>query len=79
MRNQIHFYAVVRVDVGRLGKCLASGRPDLGITVKEVVRSEAEAIAEVKRLSEVNKDKNCVYFLQTARMRRDEAETSNPI
>ena len=69
MKNQIHLYAVVRVDLESLG----TGKPDAGITVKEVVWSQAKAEAEVERLQEINKNKGCIYFWQTTRMRTEGA------
>jgi hypothetical protein len=39
-------------------------------TVKEIVRTQDIAESEVKRLNEVNADKDCLYFWQTTRLFR---------
>ena len=56
-----HVYAVVRHD-------RSAQSPELAFTVKEIVRSQAMAEAEVNRLKEVNADKDCTYFWQTTRL-----------
>jgi hypothetical protein len=38
---------------------------DNSFTVKEIVRTQDVAESEVKRLNEVNADKDCLYFWQT--------------
>ena len=63
-------YVVVRVDkrpsyqsaleVTETGPNIPAG--DFQVTVKEVVLSIEEAEAEVKRLNEVNREKQCRYF-----------------
>lgn len=56
-----HVYAIIRFD--RLSK-----NPELSITVKEVVATPEIAESEVKRLNELNADKDCTYFWQTTRL-----------
>ena len=42
--------------------------PEMSFTVKEIVSTEAIAEAEVKRLNDLNADKDCRYFWQTTRL-----------
>jgi len=56
-----HVYAIVRFD-----RFMES--PENSFTVKEIVRTQDVAEAEVKRLNEVNADKDCNYFWQTTRL-----------
>jgi hypothetical protein len=55
-----HVYAIVRFD--------RSLEQQNSFTVKEIVRTEEDAESEVKRLNEVNADKDCTYFWQTTRL-----------
>jgi hypothetical protein len=55
-----HAYAVVQFD-----RSMQS--PEISITVKEIVSTQSIAEAEVKRLNELNADKDCTYFWQTTR------------
>lgn len=55
-----HVFAIVRFD-----RFLEH---DNSFTVKEIVRTQEEAESEVKRLNEVNADKDCTYFWQTTRL-----------
>lgn len=55
-----HVFAIVRFD--RFLK------PENSFTVKEIVRTEDDAESEVKRLNELNADKDCGYFWQTTRL-----------
>jgi len=56
-----HVYAIVRFDRFQHSK-------EHSFTVKEIVRSQDIAELEVKRLNEVNADKDCTYFWQTTRL-----------
>jgi len=56
-----HVYAIVRCD-----HFVQSS--ESSFTVKEIVRTQAIAESEVKRLNEVNAAKNCTYFWQTTRL-----------
>jgi hypothetical protein len=60
MKEKKQVYAVLRLDKGIADATHA-------ITVKEVVPSQEEAVAEVERLNRVNADKNALYFWQTTR------------
>lgn len=60
MKNAVHVYAVIRVDVGMQDI-------ETAVTVKEVVPTMEEATAEVERLNKLNADKGCRYFWQTTR------------
>ena len=56
-----HVYAIVRFD-----RNVQSW--ENSFTVKKIVRTQDLAESEVKRLNEVNADKDCSYFWQTTRM-----------
>jgi hypothetical protein len=56
-----HIYAIVRYD-----RFLEAS--EQSFTVKEVVRTQAMAEAEVNRLNELNADKNSTYFWQATRL-----------
>jgi Domain of unknown function (DUF6429) len=56
-----HVYAIIRFDG-------FSQNPELSFTVKEVVATPEIAESEVKRLNELNADKDCTYFWQTTRL-----------
>ena len=63
-RTTKHVFAVIRVD-----KFLADVSPPVNtITVKEVVLTQEEAESEVRRLSAINSDKDCLYFWQMTRL-----------
>lgn len=55
-----HVFAIVRFD-----RFLEQ---ENSFTVKEIVRTQEDAESEVKRLNEVNADKDCTYFWQTTRL-----------
>ncbi len=62
-RKYQHIYAIIRYDIDA-----DSDAPiDLRITVKKVVVDPQYAEAEVKRLNELNKDKDSYYFYQVTR------------
>jgi hypothetical protein len=52
-------FAVVRVD--------REGTVETEFTVKEIVSSEEEAVAEVERLNALRPDLTCRYFWQATR------------
>ena len=56
-----HVYAIVRFD-----REMQSW--ENSFTLKEIVRTQDIAESEVKRLNEVNADKDCLYFWQTTRL-----------
>jgi hypothetical protein len=56
-----HVYAIVRHD-------RFQEPSEQSFTVKEVVRTQAMAEAEVNRLNELNADKNSTYFWQVTRL-----------
>jgi hypothetical protein len=57
-------YAIIRLDLDPIYA------EEDRYTVKRVMWSEDEAVAEVARLNEVNADKNCPYFWQYTRVDR---------
>jgi hypothetical protein len=57
-RDQV--FAVVREDV--------DAPPEARFTVKEVVRTQAEAEAEVARLTALNRTRGCHYTWQATRL-----------
>jgi hypothetical protein len=57
-------YAIIRLDLDPIYT------EEDRYTVKRVMWSEEEAVAEVARLNEVNADKNCRYFWQYTRVDR---------
>ena len=63
-RTTKHAFAVIRLDKFLVG----SGPLSSAITVKEVVLTKEEAEAEVRRLSAVNREKDCQYFWQITRL-----------
>jgi hypothetical protein len=56
-----HVYAIIRFD-------RFQDFSEHSFTVKEIVRSREIAELEVKRLNEMNADKDCTYFWQTTRL-----------
>jgi hypothetical protein len=47
------------------------------VTVKKIVWSEEEALAEVARLNQLNAEKGCEYFYQVTRLaKQDTAPTA---
>jgi hypothetical protein len=62
-KQQEHVYAVIRWD-----KDYSGTDPDLLITVKEIVRTQDLAEAEVVRLNALNKHKGVHYWWQTTRL-----------
>ena len=62
LREQV--FAVIRID--RYAEA-----PELMVTVKEIVRSQALADAEARRLNDLNSDKACFYFVQATRLYRE--------
>lgn len=63
-----HVFVVMRAER------LPADRPvdlNLYVTAKEVVPTEAEAEAEVARLTALNAGKGCTYFFQSAKLYLD--------
>jgi hypothetical protein len=58
-------FAIVRIDDFQP----AESDPRVRITVKEIVFSQVIADAEVARLSRLNGDKCCTYFVSPTRVR----------
>jgi hypothetical protein len=56
-----HVYVIVRYD-------RFQEPSEQSFTVKEVVKTQAMAEAEVNRLNELNSDKNCTYLWQVTRL-----------
>lgn len=57
-------FAILRWD----GYHGAAASPDVLVTVKEIVRSQELAEAEVARLNSLNEDKDLLYWWQTTRL-----------
>ena len=65
MKSAIPVFAVIRFD-----RFLSDLQPvQRSFTVKEIVFSQREAESEVERLNRLNKEKDCEYFFQPARLR----------
>ena len=60
-REREEVFAVIRFDA-------AMGEPEKQVTVKEIVRDERVAAAEVARLNQLNAAKGCRYFWQPTRL-----------
>ena len=65
-RSWKHVFVVFWVD-GDAVELRPSEDPNSFITIKEIVDTEAEAVAEVKRLGDLNSDKGARYFFQSAK------------
>lgn len=65
MDNWYHLFVVYRYDRAALED--ESVPTSHAITIKEIFRSEEEAIREVDRLNELNRDKGCEYSFQSAK------------
>lgn len=61
MKDAIQVFAVIRVDGGSFADVADS------ITVKEILPTLEQAVAEVERLNKLNADKGCRYLWQTTR------------
>jgi hypothetical protein len=61
-------FVVVRVDLYQLQTGDIPDDPQVYVTVKEVVDTEDRAIAELRRLREVNPEKDVAYFYQRGRV-----------
>jgi hypothetical protein len=61
-------YAIVRVDLFQLRGQAVPDDPRVFVTVKEVVETEEQAMAEVERLSRVNAEKDVRYFYEEGRV-----------
>lgn len=60
-------FVIVRVDLFQLRERPIPDDAEVFVTVKEVVGSEEQAAAEVKRLSLANAGKDVAYFYQRGR------------
>jgi hypothetical protein len=58
-----HVYPIARIDIP-----FNQNHPSSTFAVVKVLRSQAEAEAEVSRLNQVNADKSCVYLYCTSRL-----------
>jgi len=65
-------FVVVCVDLNHLRIGDIPDDPEVYVTIKEVVDTEDRAVAEVRRLREVNAGKNVAYFYQRGRVRPPE-------
>jgi hypothetical protein len=63
MKERIPVFAVLRIDSDMQ-------RDEDRVTVKEIVRSEAEALAEVERLNLIRPDESVRYLWQATRLVR---------
>jgi hypothetical protein len=71
-RRAQHLYAVLQFDVPSSGSLDSlAEQPGDYITLKELLPTEAEAFREVERLTALNRDKGCVYFVQIGRFYPD--------
>lgn len=61
-------YVIVRVDLFQLRGQEVPNDPHEFVTVKEVVETEEQAIAEVDRLKRVNADEDVRYFYERGRV-----------
>lgn len=61
MRKKQTVYAIIRIEKD-------SNNIESMVNVKEIVFDFNFAESEVKRLNELNRDKNCYYFCQTTRL-----------
>ena len=61
MSEKINLYVVIRVDE------FESESGDELITVKEILPTQEEAVAEVERLNKVQEGKRCHYFWRLGR------------
>lgn len=65
-RSWKHMYVVFRID-GDAVEFKQSEDPNSFITIKKIVDTEAEAVAEVKRLDALNSGKGARYLFQSAK------------
>jgi hypothetical protein len=61
-------FAIVRVDLYQLRGQRLPDDPRVFVTVKEIVQTEKQAAAEVKRLTRVNAGKDVRYFYEQGRV-----------
>lgn len=76
MREWRHLYVVFRVDPESLASDLTRERGRTsphwaGLKIKEILRTEEEAVAEVERLNALNGHKGCEYEFQSAKFYPD--------
>lgn len=58
--QKVQVFAILRIE-------LDEALPEQAVFVKEIVPTVEEAEAEVKRLNQLNADKNCRYIYRTTR------------
>ena len=63
MKESVPAYAIIRIDT-------YTNEISNLITVKEIVPTLEKAESEVRRLTEINCDKECKYFWQTTRIKK---------
>jgi hypothetical protein len=73
-KYEAHVYAIVRFDY--FHHDLDAENVENAISITKVVWDMDTAQAEVARLNEVNKDKDCIYFWQTTRLQRRDASNN---
>lgn len=69
-RSWKHMYVVFRVE-GDTFDFRQGEDPNLFITIKEIVDTEVQAVAEVERLAALNSGKGSRYFFQSAKYFND--------
>jgi hypothetical protein len=70
-KYEAHVYAIVRFDYFQHD--IDTENVENAIAITKVVWDMDTAQAEVARLNEVNKDKDCIYFWRAARLQRRDA------
>jgi hypothetical protein len=65
-KYEAHVYAIVRFDYFQYD--LDAENVENAISITKVVWDMDTAQAEVARLNELNKEKDCIYFWQTTRL-----------
>lgn len=70
-KYEAHVYAIVRFDFYHHEIDTENVKNAIAIT--KVVWDRDTAEAEVARLNELNKDKDCIYFWRAARLQRRDA------
>jgi hypothetical protein len=73
-RLRAHLYAIVRIETDAGDDVPWEHR----VTVKEIVADASQAEAEVRRLNELNRDKNCYYFSTITRLNGYTVEVDEP-
>lgn len=63
----IHRFVVYRIDRYAFEAPGPSLEPSQAVTIKEIVDTAEEAAAEVERLTQLNAEKGCEYYWQSAK------------